>query len=90
MRNWSKNISRRLWWNKSKNLLETVSELYIIIIISLTIIYHDYRKTLSILEFLHIAIQIVQGLKAIHEMGIIHKDINPSNILINPNSKQVK
>jgi len=41
-------------------------------------------------EFLEIAIQIAQILEGIHHNRIIHKDIKPQNILINPETKQVK
>lgn len=47
-------------------------------------------NTMSPEQFLHIAIQIVKGLAAIHKQGMIHKDINPSNILYNPQTGEVK
>lgn len=52
----------------------------------------DYIKAraLNINEFLDIAIQIVQALEYMHQNCIIHKDINPQNILINPETKQIK
>ncbi|WP_204105407.1 MULTISPECIES: AAA family ATPase, partial [Spirulina sp. CCY15215] len=45
---------------------------------------------LSITEFLELAIAIADCLGQVHESGIIHKDINPSNIVFNPETKQVK
>jgi predicted ATPase/tRNA A-37 threonylcarbamoyl transferase component Bud32 len=47
-------------------------------------------NTLNLNEFLQIAIQIVQALEGIHQNCIIHKDIKPQNILINPETKQIK
>ena len=41
-------------------------------------------------EFLNIAIKTAQSLGHIHSSNIIHKDINPSNIVYNPETKQVK
>ncbi|HAX79066.1 MAG TPA: serine/threonine protein kinase [Cyanobacteria bacterium UBA11372] len=41
-------------------------------------------------EFLHIAIQIVQTLEGLYHNRVIHKDIKPQNILINPQTKEVK
>lgn len=41
-------------------------------------------------DFWQIAIQLTQILEQIHQQKIIHKDIKPQNILINPNTKQVK
>ena len=47
-------------------------------------------RTFSLLEFLSIAIKTTKSLAAIHAANIIHKDINPSNIVYNPETKQLK
>jgi len=44
----------------------------------------------SLAEFLHIAIKLVEILGKIHNSNIIHKDINPSNIVLNPETRQLK
>lgn len=44
----------------------------------------------DILQIMTIAIRIAECLGQIHRQRIIHKDINPSNILWNPQSGQVK
>ena len=44
----------------------------------------------SLEDFLKIAIKITEGLMAIHQANIIHKDINPSNIVYNAQTKQLK
>ncbi|GAA3973861.1 diguanylate cyclase [Allohahella marinimesophila] len=41
-------------------------------------------------EFLPLALSIVDALMAVHQKGVIHKDINPSNIVWNSATKQVK
>ncbi|MGG6297795.1 EAL domain-containing protein [Leptolyngbya sp. AN02str] len=41
-------------------------------------------------DFLNIAIQLAQVLNCLYHQRVIHKDIKPSNILINPETKQVK
>ncbi|MCZ8037970.1 MAG: AAA family ATPase [Microcystis sp. LE17-20A] len=41
-------------------------------------------------EFLKIAIKIAEALAVIHKANIIHKDINPSNIVYNPKTEQLK
>lgn len=41
-------------------------------------------------EFLSIATKTTDSLAAIHAANIIHKDINPSNIVYNPTTKQLK
>ncbi|MBR8835002.1 MAG: AAA family ATPase [Stigonema ocellatum SAG 48.90 = DSM 106950] len=41
-------------------------------------------------DFLHIAIQIVVTLDGLYRHRVIHKDIKPSNIVINPVTKEVK
>ena len=48
--------------------------------------YDDF----SLEEFLSIAIKTTQSLATIHDANIIHKDINPSNIIYNPETKQLK
>jgi len=41
-------------------------------------------------EILKIGIKITEILGSIHAENIIHKDINPANIIINPNTEQIK
>ena len=40
--------------------------------------------------FLNIAIQIADALGGLHSHRVIHKDIKPANILINPETHQIK
>ena len=47
-------------------------------------------RKLSLSEFLNLAIAIVEILGEIHAANIIHKDINPSNIIFNPATDEVK
>ncbi|AFZ55979.1 AAA family ATPase [Anabaena cylindrica FACHB-243] len=44
----------------------------------------------SLEQFLTIAIQITESLSAIHTANIIHKDINPANIVYNEKTGQLK
>ncbi|HAX85163.1 MAG TPA: hypothetical protein DCY91_02615 [Cyanobacteria bacterium UBA11370] len=55
---------------------------------SLKQLMRDRRFTLK--EFLSIAIRNTESLGKIHESNIIHKDINPSNIVFNPDTGQLK
>jgi len=48
------------------------------------------RKQLSLSEFLLIAIAIAESLGQIHAQNIIHKDINPTNIVFNPETQNLK
>ncbi|MEG4584341.1 AAA family ATPase [Microcoleus sp. MOSTC5] len=48
------------------------------------------KNALSLREFLSIAIALCNTLDLLYRERIIHKDIKPSNILINPETKQVK
>ncbi|MGK7949248.1 MAG: AAA family ATPase [Xenococcaceae cyanobacterium] len=47
-------------------------------------------KSLALSEFLPLAINIVEHLGQIHAANIIHKDINPANIVLNPTTGQLK
>ncbi len=48
---------------------------------------HD--SPIDLIEILEIAKRIVSILKGVHQNNIIHKDINPSNILYHPEKKEV-
>ncbi|MBD2616189.1 AAA family ATPase [Nostoc punctiforme FACHB-252] len=41
-------------------------------------------------HFLKLGISIAKNLREIHAANIIHKDINPANIVLNPHTKQIK
>jgi predicted ATPase/signal transduction histidine kinase/CheY-like chemotaxis protein/tRNA A-37 threonylcarbamoyl transferase component Bud32 len=45
---------------------------------------------LNLRQFLEIAVQLAQSLGKIHQNQIIHKDIKPHNIIIHPETYQVK
>ena len=47
-------------------------------------------KKLELAESLNIAIQLASNLKDIHKKQIIHKDIKPSNIIVNPKNLYLK
>jgi serine/threonine protein kinase len=48
------------------------------------------NNAFALKEFLFLAIKISETLGEIHSSHIIHKDINPSNIVFNPYTKQLK
>ncbi|MGB7444677.1 MAG: AAA family ATPase [Coleofasciculaceae cyanobacterium] len=48
------------------------------------------KDTFSLDKFFRIAPQIVQTLEGLHRQQIIHKDIKPQNILVNPETLEVK
>ncbi|MCL1472987.1 trifunctional serine/threonine-protein kinase/ATP-binding protein/sensor histidine kinase [Argonema antarcticum] len=52
--------------------------------------YDQTRYIASLDDFLPIAIALCDALDILYQERIIHKDIKPSNILINPETKQVK
>jgi predicted ATPase/class 3 adenylate cyclase/GAF domain-containing protein/tRNA A-37 threonylcarbamoyl transferase component Bud32 len=48
------------------------------------------KRKVSLEEFLQIAIAITDTLSQIHAANIIHKDLNPSNIVYNPTTAKIK
>ncbi|KYC43851.1 histidine kinase [Scytonema hofmannii PCC 7110] len=54
---------------------------------SLDQLLDDFRQPLS---FLKIALQITTALAQIHHRNVVHKDLKPQNILINPQTHEVK
>jgi len=57
---------------------------------SLRCLMNDYGWTVSLDQFFNIAIQITESLGDLHSVNIIHKDINPSNIVFNPETNELK
>ena len=55
---------------------------------SLNLLISKYQFSLE--EFLSIAIKITKSLAAIHTANIIHKDINPANIVYNRETRKLK
>jgi len=48
------------------------------------------HQPMTVKQFLRIAIQIADTLHELHTNRVIHKDIKPANILINPSTEQIK
>src|SRR6476661_3589014 len=48
------------------------------------------QRSFTLEEFLLLAIKTAESLGQIHAANVIHKDINPSNIVYNPETKQLK
>ncbi|MEG5135555.1 MULTISPECIES: AAA family ATPase [unclassified Microcoleus] len=48
------------------------------------------KRQFTLLEFLQTAIQIAETLGRIHQSNVIHKDINPSNIVFNSQTGELK
>jgi predicted ATPase len=55
---------------------------------SLSLCFERQRPTLE--QLLDLAIQTTAALGQLHQHGIIHKDINPSNLVWNPRTDQLK
>ena len=47
------------------------------------------NKCLNLKEAIHGIGQIVKGLKKIHELNVIHRDIKAQNILLNENANEI-
>jgi PAS domain S-box-containing protein len=72
--------------------LEPYGNSYVLVMEDGGISLREYSKTqaLELGEFLAIALQIVDIINQLHQYRVIHKDIKPDNIVINPQTKEVK
>ncbi|MBD2495230.1 ATP-binding sensor histidine kinase [Nostoc sp. FACHB-280] len=74
--------------------LETYQNSYILILEEfggISLKQWQIRETqISLQQFLEIAIALCNTLDLLYQERIIHKDIKPSNILINPETKEIK
>ncbi|WP_242540959.1 serine/threonine protein kinase [Phormidium pseudopriestleyi] len=52
--------------------------------------YWMQHRQFTLSEFLQIAIKTTEALAQIHAANIIHKDINPGNLVLNPTTGQIK
>lgn len=48
------------------------------------------EKSLTLREFLDVVIPMVRFLGEIHSANVIHKDVNPSNVVYNPHTGELK
>lgn len=48
------------------------------------------KKKPDLKLFLRLTVKLADTLACLHEKNIIHKDINPNNIIINPESEEIK
>ncbi|MBA2654185.1 MAG: AAA family ATPase [Gammaproteobacteria bacterium] len=55
-----------------------------------TLAYYIAKKTFNVFDFLDLTINIVSALEQVHKKGIVHKDINPFNIVWNPQSNKLQ
>lgn len=49
----------------------------------------DDQGALSVEESLSIALQVAEGLYAAHQQGLVHRDVKPANILLEPGTDRV-
>ncbi len=52
--------------------------------------YWMQHRQFTLAEFLQIAIKTTEALAQIHAANVIHKDINPGNLVFNPTTGQIK
>ncbi len=52
--------------------------------------YLDQVVRVDLEQLLHMAIDICQGLSYIHSQNVIHKEVNPSNIIFNRDTKKAQ
>lgn len=50
----------------------------------------EERGAFSVLEVLHIGLQLADALRYAHDFGIVHRDIKPSNIMLGDDGRTIK
>lgn len=76
---------------KSFGLIENKNQYFLILEkFGLPLNEFIYNKNLNLEDFLNLSIGLAGGLGEIHHEHIIHKDIQPQNILIDPNTLAIK
>jgi predicted ATPase/signal transduction histidine kinase/GAF domain-containing protein len=70
------------WGNSYALVMEDVG--------GLSLAHYLQRHSLTLEDVLDIAVQLSDIFHDLHQQRVIHKDIKPANILIHPDSKQVK
>eukprot|EP01117_Protostelium_nocturnum_P014188 TRINITY_DN5371_c0_g1_i1.p1 TRINITY_DN5371_c0_g1~~TRINITY_DN5371_c0_g1_i1.p1 ORF type:complete len:1974 (+),score=480.18 TRINITY_DN5371_c0_g1_i1:111-6032(+) len=58
--------------------------------VSLQQILDKREEEISIIETLRICIEISEGIRQIHQNGVIHQNLSPQHILVNRNTNQIK
>ncbi len=51
---------------------------------------HFLGQSVPVSQFLSLAIRVVEILGQIHSQNVIHKDLNPSNLLLNPETGELR
>lgn len=73
------------------DLIKIEDHFFLVLKYSIGVSLAEYMKahTITVKEFLFLARAIVTGVLDIHRAGIIHKDLNPSNIIYSPQLRRI-
>ncbi|MEB3342169.1 AAA family ATPase [Okeania sp.] len=88
--NISKLLSLEVYDNGYALIMEDIGGISLSNYLQITTDKNPQYKYLSLTEFLEIAIPLTEVLHYLYQNRVIHKDIKPANILINPDTKQIQ